>query len=233
MKTIDVICLTNTTDVSSFEVTKQTVDSIFYSEKEVKFNIILIESNSESNYIYNNVSKYIKPNIEFNYNKYLNIASEYLSSNWVLITNNDVRYEKNWFSEIMKVYNENPTIESFSPKEMVFYSTIYGNHFGSDYNLDSAYWVNYKVSEGLFGWSLLIKKKVWDLIYPWDEQFDFYYQDNDYAKIIESLGIKHALVRDSLTLHIGNLNLKDKSNTEEFKNKMEDGLKKFIKKWGI
>jgi GT2 family glycosyltransferase len=232
MINVDVICLTNTVDINSFELTKRTIDSIFYSEKTITFNIILIESNPNSLFTYDNVSHYIKPNISFNYNKYLNIASEYLTSDWVLITNNDVRYEKNWFSEIIKVYTQDTTIESFSPKEILFYSTIYADHFGSEHCVESAYWVNYKVSEGLFGWSLVMKKRVWDLIYPWDEQFDFYYQDNDYSKIIESLGIKHALVRDSLTLHLGNLSLlKNKYNSEKQK-KMDYDYKKFIKKWG-
>lgn len=226
---IDVICLTNTTDEHSFGMTKRTLDFLTYSETTHKFNIILIESNSNSDFIYPHISHYIKPNIPFNYNKYLNIANDYLKSDWVLITNNDVRYEKNWLTEILKVHDNNPDIESFSPKELLWYSTIYGDHFNGENELE--YWVNYKVSEGLLGYSLIMKRRVWDIVYPWDEEFDFYYQDNDYAKIIESNGIKHALVRDSLILHLGNIPIINQIFDEKKNLKMEEGYKKYLNKW--
>ena len=53
---------------------------------------------------------------------------------------------------------------------------------------------------------------------------------NDYAKIIESKGIKHALVRDSLTLHIGNLSFFKNETNEDRNSKMEEGYKKYLKK---
>lgn len=225
---VDVICLTNTYDYSMFEVTKRVIKSLHLSEKNIKFNIILLESNKNNPYVYTDVDYYIKPEEDFNYNKYLNIANKYLTSDWVLITNNDVIYQRNWFSKILEIYNKRPDIESFSPKEVLFYSTIYGDHFDSD----DEYWENYKVTEGLLGWSLLMKKRVWDEVYPWDEQFDFFYQDNDYAKIIESKGIKHAIVRDSLTLHIGNLNFFKDVVDHERNTKMKEGYNKFLNKWG-
>ena len=224
---VDVICLTNTYDNSMYEVTKRVIKSLRLSEKNITFNIILLESNKETNFTYENVDVYVKPEEEFNYNKYLNIANKYLTSDWVLITNNDVMYQRGWCSKILEIYVNNHDIESFSPREILIHSTIYGDHFDSD----DEFWVNYKVSEGLLGWSILMKKRVWDEVYPWDEQFDFYYQDNDYAKIIESKGIKHALVRDSLTLHIGNINFFKDVVDESKDEKMEEGYYKFINKW--
>jgi len=227
MYKIDVICLTDTYDNSMYEVTNRVIKSVRISEKNVKFNIILLESNKETNFTYENVDVYIRPEEEFNYNKYLNIANEYLTSDWVLITNNDVIYQREWFSKILEIYNKRPDIESFSPKEVLFYSTIYGDHFDSE----DDYFESYRVTESVMGWSLVMRKRVWDEIYPWDENFDFYYQDNDYAKTIESKGIKHAVVRDSLTLHIGNINF-FKSNVDEDRDKkMEEDYYKFIKKW--
>lgn len=227
MMSIDVICLTDTYDNSMYEVTNRVIKSVRISEKNVKFNIILLESNKETNFTYENVDVYIRPEEEFNYNKYLNIANEYLTSDWVLVTNNDVIYQREWFSKILEIYNKRPDIESFSPKEVLFYSTIYGDHFDSE----DDYFESYRVTESVMGWSLVMRKRVWDEIYPWDENFDFYYQDNDYAKTIESKGIKHAVVRDSLTLHIGNINF-FKSNVDEDRDKkMEEDYYKFIKKW--
>lgn len=226
---IDVICLTDTSSIKIYEMTSRTISSIRDSEKDFEFNVILVDTNPNSDYIYPNVDHYITPNEPFNYNRYLNIASKYLKSEWVLITNDDVRYEKNWLGEIFKVHKENPSIESFSPKDVLFYSTIYADHF---LNSTDTYWVSYNVTEVVCGWSILMRKRVWDLIGQWDEDFDFYYQDNDYAKTIESLGVKHAIVRDSLTLHLGNLSFFNPKHDEEKNRKMEDGYKKYIKKWG-
>lgn len=229
---IDVICLTNTYNESIHKMTIRTIKKLRTSEKNTNFNIILIESNKENTFEYADVDIFLKPDEPFNYNKYLNIANEYLKSDWVLVTNNDVVYEKNWFSEILKVHSIDQTIESFSPKELIFYSTFFTDHFGTEMNDEIAYWTNYKVSEGLLGWSLIMKRRVWDIVYPWDEQFDFYYQDNDYAKIIEANGVKHALVRDSLALHLGNIPLLNQTFDKNRNSKMEEGYKKYLNKWG-
>jgi len=225
---IDVVCLTNTYNNDMYGMTLRVIKFLRLSEKNITFNIILLESNKETNFIYDDVDVYIKPDEDFNYNKYLNIANEYLTSDWVLITNNDVIYQTGWFSKILEIYNKRPDIESFSPKEVLFYSTIYGNHF--DWGND--YFESYRVTESVMGWSLIMRKRVWDEIYPWDENFDFYYQDNDYAKIIESKGIKHAVVRDSLTLHIGNIKFFKGTIDKERDKKMEEDYYKFINKWG-
>jgi len=52
------------------------------------------------------------------------MAFEHMSSEakWVLISNNDVRYERHWFSEILKVHEIRPDIQSFSPKEPALYA---------------------------------------------------------------------------------------------------------------
>ncbi len=226
---VDVICLTDTSSLEIYEMTNRTITSIRESEPNYNFNIILLDTNPNAEYVYTNTDHYITPYEPFNYNRYLNIAAPYLKNDWVLITNDDVRYEKNWFSEILKVYNSDNTIESFSPKDMLFYSTIYGDHFlGSS----DTHWVSYNVTEAVCGWSILMRRRVWDLIGKWDEEFDFYYQDNDYAKTIESLGVKHAIVRNSLTLHIGNLSFFNRKDDEHRDKKMNEGYKKYLKKWG-
>ena len=98
-------------------------------------------------------------------------------------------------------------------------------------NTDELYFENYKVTEGLMGWSILIKKTALDRIVPFDDQFDLYYQDNDYAEVIKSKGIKHALVRHSIAVHRGTIRVDDENKQRDRKMK-EDELK-FRTKWKL
>ena len=74
------------------------------------------------------------------------------------------------------------------------------------------------------GWCYVMKKRVWDSVYPWDEQFNFYFADNDYTEKIKSLGIKHALVRDSIVFHFGSTTVGKEINQDKFQ---EDKIKFF------
>ena len=64
-----------------------------------------------------------------NYNRFLNHSYPYVKHKWVLITNNDVRYERGWFSKIIEVYNKRPDVESFSPKCPILYSKYFFNAY--------------------------------------------------------------------------------------------------------
>ena len=108
---VDVICLTNTTSDDLYWMTRRTLITIHDSEKDYKFHIHLIETNSDSGYDYSDiVENYVKPNEKFNYNRFLNHSYPYVKHDWVLITNNDVRYERGWFSKIVEVHRNRPDV---------------------------------------------------------------------------------------------------------------------------
>jgi GT2 family glycosyltransferase len=172
------------------------------------------------------VANYIKPNEPFNYNRFINHTLSYLKAEWVIISNNDVGYEKGWLSEIMKIHNERQDIESFSPKDPMLYMKYYDGHF---INSKDKYFESYVVTEAVMGWCIVIKKTALEQIIPFDETFDMYYQDNDYAKTIESKGIKHAVVRHSIATHLNTLSITE-FNKDKI-NKMQQDKLKFLKKW--
>lgn len=223
---VDVVMLTNSGD--DLDICKRTIKSLHDSETDYKFNVILVDSGRPSDYR-GIVNKYISVNEPFNYNKFLNIGFKFTSAEWVLISNDDIGYEKGWLSEIMKVHNLRPDIESFSPKDPMLYMLYFDGHFIGSGDL---YYENYKVTETIMGWSILIKKKALDRIVPFDEQFDMYYQDNDYAQMIKKNGIRHAIVRNALAVHRGTMRVKDKLTDEKIR-KIEEDENKFRTKWDI
>jgi len=222
---VDVICLTKTSNEDTYQMALRTLGMLHDSEKDYTFKVHLVESGKLYDYS-KLVTNYITPNIPFNYNKFINICYPYVTSDWVLVINNDLRFERGWFKKIVEVHNKRTDIETFSPKCPILYAEFFNGHF---IGMSEDYHENYKVTEFLSGWCLVMKRKVFDLLYPWDEQFDMYYQDNDYAKRLELLGIKHALVRDSIVTHLGSKTTDVKFNEIKFK---QDELK-FRTKWNI
>jgi GT2 family glycosyltransferase len=207
---IDVIILTDSTDVN---MTQRTIDTLINSDL-YEFNVQLVDSGTNNPLRYRGYNNYIHPNIPFNYNRFLNIAISYCSADWVVISNDDVSYEKGWFTEIMDVYNQRPDIEAFSPKDPLLYMRYFPNHFVG--TLDD-YLESWAVTEALQGWCTIIKRTALDKILPFDEQFDMYYQDNDYAEKLKQAGIKHALVRDAIVCHLQTLNIGTMPNQEKLK----------------
>ena len=193
---IDVILLSYTKNDTIFKMTKKCIESIINSEKEYSFNIILIETEKSGKYKYESKKiKTIVPNEAFNYNKFLNIGLKYCKNEWVLISNNDTEYKEGWLTEMMRQNQKDRNLLSMSPLCPIW--KRHKNGFKNDREVYYGYRTTYEIT----GWSLLINKKVIDAIGSFDEQFAFWYQDDDYAKIIQEKGIKHALVMNSIVYH--------------------------------
>lgn len=222
---IDVIVLSYTKDDSIFEMNLNCFSSIINSSKNHKFNIILVETESTKtfNYSIDNV-KVIQPNEPFNYNRFLNIGLKHCKNDWILITNNDTIYYEDFLENMFIANSLDSELLSMSPID-----DDYIRHKDFDRSIDRHY--GYRVSYEISGWSILMNRKVLEKIGNFDEQFDFWYQDGDYAKNLENNGIKHALITSSKVKH-----LISKSHNLIEENKKYDMTRgaggKFIKKWG-
>lgn len=224
---VDAIILTNSNTEKAIRMTKRTMYTLRDSEVDHMFNIHLVESGPDATNEYRGLTaNYIKPNEPFNYNRSINHTLDYLQGEWVIISNNDVGYERGWFSEIIKIHEKRPDIQSFSPRDPMLYMKYYDWHF-----IDSPgdYYESYTVTEAVQGWCIVIKRTAFEQIIPFDERFDMYYQDNDYARTIESKGIKHALVRHSIATHLNTATITklDKAKID----KMQADKIKFENKW--
>jgi GT2 family glycosyltransferase len=104
----------------------------------------------------------------------------------------------------------------------------FSNHFIGGKDL---YYESYKVSEAVMGWCLVIKRESLNKLLPFDEIFDMYYQDNDYAENLKKHGIRHALARHSIACHLSTLNI-GKYN-ENKKSKIQEDEIKFRSKWKV
>lgn len=225
-KEIDVIILSYAKNDDIIKMNNDCINSIINSTHNYYFNIYLIETNQTNTYIYEQVNvKTIKPNEEFNYNRFINIGLGYCKSEWVLITNNDTLYFENFIEHMLNANESDENLLSMSPMDDTWF-----RHCQFNKNINIHY--GHRVSYELTGWSIFFKRSIMNIIGNFDEQFSFFYQDDDYAKTLLKYGIKHALVTKSKVTHLlsKSHNLIDDQNKY---NEMTNGMSiKFKNKWG-
>jgi GT2 family glycosyltransferase len=191
---LSAIILAMTTTEELFKMTSICISSLIASEKAIEMEIIVVESNKNyknSEFEYPKFVKVIIPESDFNFHKFLNIGIKASTGEYVALCNNDLIFYKNWFSEILKVKEENPSIKSFSPT-----GDIEGNLMLNKYEL------GYKVRTHVMGWCIVANREILSRIGYLDERFDFGYADNDYAMTLKKFNIKHAIVNASKVVHL-------------------------------
>lgn len=221
---IDAIILSNSSDLSHYGLTCRTVNSLKDSDREGEINIIVVESQNylrfaQSGYSYNGCIT-VHPEQKFGYNKFLNIGLQHSKSDWILICNNDLFFTKDWLIEAKNIIEKYPNIKSFSPR---------CPNWHLHQNMAGDLLIGYTVSKNVCGWCILLHKTLINKYDLFDEQFDFWYQDNDYAMTLQKNGEQHGLIVNSKVYHMV-------SGSHDTLNERYDELtiqqqEKFLNKW--
>jgi hypothetical protein len=230
MKQLDVIILTNTVDDSIYRMTQNAIKSLRQSHPEDVFNIILMESNKTNNYSYD-VDVYLKPDIDFNYNSYLNIGITHCICDYSCISNNDVIFRQDWWNKLhqaMLDYN----LDTASPKSPTEQKGIVPRaEIKHRFTPISKVVEGYQVVVTFCGWCWVMTKNVREWLFPLDEQFTFFYQDNDIIFRLQEKNCKHALVGGALVEHFGQSSHKILHENRTYLKHTFDLEKKFVEKW--
>jgi len=202
---MSVIILSYTKNLDYYNMLKNCINSI-----GTDCDIIVVETNKKlKDKKINLPCRFIFPEEEFNYNRFLNIGFENLKEkDKVIISNNDVIYEPGC---IKKLYKELDNYDSVSPAEKLQYTQV-GN----------------KVGIHVKGWCIGLKYKVYEAMGKWDENFKFWYQDNDYCNFLEKNNLTHALIGDARAKHLVSKSHELVGNLKEF---THDQLEIFESKW--
>lgn len=211
MESCDVIIVADTKSDALFKMTQEAIDSLHASETEVKFNIILMESNKDWHLPYSGLYKLIYPEGEFNYNSYLCQGSDHCTSNWIIWANNDLIFHEGFFSEIMKAYESNPNIKSFG----VWEPTLSPKYFAGTQPI----YQGYGIAREMTGWCIVMRTSVlWlsNFCAYKNDTIKFWYADNDYADILKKQGMSHALVTNARVTHLLNQTLDTLPDEEKY-----------------
>lgn len=176
-------------------ITERGIISLVESEdndKNIQFNIFVVESNTDISYNEYVNTTTIYPDTPFGYNKYLNLAIKQGSSPYVFMANNDLTYERGWASEIIRQMNLFPDIMSASP---------FCPQVQSRTSISPEIFDGYQVRKHINGWAIFVKRELFDLIGPLNEEVDFWFSDDIYAEQLKSMHIRHCLVTNSIVNH--------------------------------
>ena len=197
---IDIIILSYAKTDELKEITLNCVESLLSSEKpeNILFETLVIESNKKiSPYQYPG-TKTVYPDTPFGSNKYMNIGIDMTHNDFVCLCNNDLLFHKGWATEILKAFEQYPSIASANPYSENFDYDIRIKNGDNVIRRDKTLFMD----GVLTGWCIFVKRNIFKKIGLLDEQFTFWYADSDYDLTLRKYGVKHALVKSSLVTHL-------------------------------
>lgn len=190
--TVDIIILSFAKTQPLLQLTQRTIDSCHASEKDIEFNILVIEQTP--GVVYANCKTHHLHD-EFNYNRFMNIGIGMTSNPFVCLCNNDLLFHKGWCTNILKAMEENELL-SASP----YCPVNYGQN--PIYKYGGAVCLGYKNHHHISGWCIMCDRRLFETIGPINEDFPFMFADNVYGEQLKAHGIRHGRVRNSLVTHL-------------------------------
>ena len=201
---VDVIILSYCQSRVQFEMTKQCIRSLRRSERDIRFNVVVVETNSpeamrafSSGPLFDDDCRVVFPQREFNYNEFLQIGFQQLdesAADYLLIANNDVVFEEHFAAALIKGLSFFDSVSPWCPRyhERLFDSS-------------SPYHAGYRVRHEVCGWAIMFHKRLlrrvaFEDLFPRD--FAFWFQDDYYAHQLAHVGARHALVTAARVAHL-------------------------------
>ena len=215
---VDVIILSNAKNENLFNMTNNTINSLFNSIHNINLNVIIVENNynlkNEPFYeeFYYDV-KLLLTNEQFGYNKFLQMGYENIKSDakYVMILNNDVICYDNFLNVLLSKLK---TYDSVSPIDPYLLNNIaYPN---IDLSNDI---LGYKTGVTLCGWCIVFNKYILDKI-PFDQLFPdryrFWYSDDYYGYMLQKHKFIHALITSSYLHHLTSKTLETVNSSDYY-----------------
>lgn len=194
MKIIDIIILSFAKSDKHYNLTVNCIKSLKESKLNTAFNVIIVETNPSVNYEELGV-KTLHFDEPFNYNGFANKAIMSCDNELIGVFNNDVIFDDNWFSEIVKLDVGN-AIESLSPISLTSASQ---REFIGRNPVEG-----YEIARQVSGWALVFTRELWLKIGGLSEIVSFWCSDDVYTKQLQEIGVKHYLIPSSIVNHVEN-----------------------------
>ncbi len=226
MHSVDVVILSWAKTLDLKQITEKGIETLLKSEKseKINFNVFLLESNSEVKYTFPENVKVVYMTEKFGYHKFMNIGRKMGNSKYVVLCNNDLRFQRNWASNIIREMESDEELLSACPVEPIVNMT--SKHFTNEkYGYETRKFIN--------GWCIFQRRDIYDIIGDLDERFEFWCCDDEYGMVLENHNLKHALIKTSIVNHDENGGKSLKSLTPQMAQQYTSGgLEIFRKKYG-
>jgi len=194
MHEVDVVILSWAKTAQLKQITDKGIETLLKSEKEenVKFNVFLLEGNIQSKYVLPENVRVVYMADKFGYHKFMNIGRKMGNAKYVVLCNNDLRFQRNWASNIIREMEADEELLSACPVEPVV--NMLTKHFTNEkYGYETRKFIN--------GWCIFQRRDIYDIIGDLDENFIFWCCDDEYGMTLEKHNVKHALIKTSIVNH--------------------------------
>ena len=186
---VDIVMLSWAKDDRLKKVTMDAVRSLYMSENDINFNVIVVESNHDVVYPMPIITMHLTEQ-NFNYNRFANEGIKAGCNEFILFCNNDLHFHKGWCTELLLYgFDSMSPMSLTSPSQQKFRN-----------NLKPV--KGYNIAQELPGWAIMIKRSVWNMLGGLDERVTFWCSDDCYAEQLKKHNIEHYLVPTSLVNHL-------------------------------
>ena len=193
---VDCIMLAYTKNAGIEHMTRQAIDSFHAAEPAGQFDLALtlVETSHDTTIAYPG-ARMVFPKLPFNYNQFLNIGLTHArGADFTVIANNDLIFHEGWLSTLIAAMDAHG-LDSASPV-----STKFPPHaFVAEHQ---AILTGYGANSYVCGWCLVFRRATLERITPFDEDFDFWYQDDVISRDLEEAGLVHGLIGTSHVTHL-------------------------------
>lgn len=195
---------------------KRCLDSLLMTDYP-NFEVVVIDNGSLDDSV-----KFIKSNypqvkiIEHNRNYGFalgyNLVIDSIKSEFIVLLNNDVFTTHDWLKKLV-IYAENDGVAAVTPKMLFFQNKKRINAAGGKCDIYGVGWNrgNGEIDQGQYdkveevfygnGGALLVKKRVWHKVGPFDERYFIYGEDLDWCWRAKLQGYKILYVPDARVYH--------------------------------
>lgn len=199
---LSVIILSYAIDNNIYEMNCRALESLIESEEWTADNlqVLLIESKKDSTYTYPfPCVEVLIPDEDFGFHKFFNIGINKTDGEYIAFCNNDIIFNKGWFSEIKKVADAHKRFKCFSPIDD---NGDYPKMTPEALPRDKDYYKGWDHQKHFAPWCFVWKREVFDITGPFDEAFDLYGADGDELFTLSKYALYSVACTKSVVRHL-------------------------------
>lgn len=198
MPKLSVIILSYALDDEVYQMNTRCLDSLFASEqwRDGELEVLLMESNKEAAYQYDPRVRVLMPEEKFGFHRFFNIGLEHTNGEYVAFCNNDIVFQPDWWTAIMRVKEQYPKYMCFSPMDSSY------PMMAEEIAKGEKYVIGWENKRHFAAWCFVWERKVFRTIGLLDEVFDFYSADDDELQTLRYYAIPNVLVTNSEVKHL-------------------------------
>lgn len=209
---LDVVILSKASTDAARDMTQTAVSTCRKGAAGYLINIIVIEQVEGVSY---RDAVTVHEGGTFAYNKFANMGARMGSAPWLMIANNDLRFERRWLRELLAA--NHPVVSPLAPGDRR-QARVAGNETGTTNG------------QHFSGWCFMLSRSLWERIGGFDEDFSFWCADDSVIEQLKAVNVQPMIVPRARVQHLGSVTLQAMPVDEE----MTWGqVLKFERKYGV